>query len=88
MMGQQNPNFVVGFVRFVLDQGAGALAPGVANGKQVRETWQAVGRRLYGKDLFNRVMLEEIEARKRGGNHAEVGVSAVRGDQGQPAQAG
>lgn len=67
--------FVVGFVRFVIERGAGAIAPTQADGKP--ETWQAVGRRLYGVSLFNQVLTDELAAIAAskvtsGATHAEV----------------
>lgn len=55
--------FVTGFVRFVINKGHKAVAP-TFDAKGRPESWQAVGRRLYGADLFNQVMQREIAARK------------------------
>lgn len=78
--------FVRGFARFVILRGSGAKAPAV-DGQEKAETWQAVGRRLYGESLFNEVLREEIEA-QRGAKHAKSRISSVRGDQGEVCPAG
>lgn len=77
--------FVAGFARFVIGRGEGALAPTLVNGKQ--ETWQAVGRRLYGAQLFSEVLRRELAARKEALSAAS-GLPPVRGDQGQGTQSG
>lgn len=66
-MSAINPEFVRGFARMVISKGYGAKAPVTQrdkHGKDIIETWQDVGRRLYGKDVFNAVLCEEIEAKK------------------------
>lgn len=66
-MSQPNPEFVRGFARLVIDKGFGAIAPTTQkdkHGRPLQETWQDVGRRLYGRELFNTVLKEEIAARK------------------------
>jgi hypothetical protein len=59
----QNPEFARGFARKVLDLGHGAVTGQVdSSGKPV--TWQARGRELFGAEVFNQAMRDEIAARK------------------------
>lgn len=71
--------FVVGFVRFVLEQGLEVKAPRVTG--RPEETWRKTGRRLYGEELFEATLAAEVEARRKA--RAERPVPAVRGDQGK-----
>lgn len=82
---ERRRQFVTGFARFVIDQGSGALAPTKEGAKP--ESWQAVGRRLYGTELFNETLQREIAVRKEQA-HAESGLSPVRGNQGADAGTG
>lgn len=82
---ERRRQFVTGFVRFVIDRGSGAAAPAKEGAKP--ESWQAVGRRLYGADLFNDTLQRELAARKEQA-HAEERISSLRGDQGTDAQGG
>lgn len=82
---ERRRTFVTGFVRFVIDRGSGALAPTKEGAKP--ESWQAVGRRLYGAELFNETLQRELAARKETAN-AESGISPVRSDQGEVPGAG
>lgn len=82
---ERRQQFVVGFARFVIDRGSGALAPTQDKGKP--ESWQAVGRRLYGTELFNETLQRELAARQEQA-HAESAIPPVRGDQGEDAGTG
>lgn len=82
---ERRHQFVTGFVRFVIDRGSGAAAPAKEGAEP--ESWQAVGRRLYGTELFNDTLQRELAARKEQA-HAESGLSSIRSDQGEAPQAG
>lgn len=62
---ERKVKFVRGFVRFVISQGYGAKCPSIKDDKGAPITWQQRGRQMYGKDLFDTVMREELAARKR-----------------------
>lgn len=83
---QDRKQFVRGFARFVIEKGHGAVSPR-KNEKGKLMSWQGVGRLLYGADLFNTVFREEL-TKLNGDPHAESGLSPVRGDQGEGAEAG
>lgn len=51
--------FLPAFAEFVFKQGYGAVSPIKINGKP--ERWQDCGRRLWGKDHFNREFEKVIE---------------------------
>lgn len=54
------PGQMKSFAQFVLEKGHGAMAPVMrVDGKEVRETWQARGRRLFGQ-RFVAVMEQAI----------------------------
>lgn len=60
---EERKRFVVGFVRFVLERGLKTQAP-PTQGKKV-ETWWDVGRRLYGRELFDSTLDIEVQARRQ-----------------------
>lgn len=65
-MKRHNPEFVRGFARLVITKGYGAKAPPTQkdrNGQMIEETWQDVGRRIYGASVFNAVLKEELARR-------------------------
>lgn len=76
--------FVLGFVRFVLERGLKTLAP-QRQGKPP-ETWRDTGRRLYGTELFEATLAAEVEARRQA--HAERPVPSIRGNKVQDAERG
>lgn len=76
---ERRRTFVTGFVRFVIDRGSGAVAP--AKEGAVPESWQAVGRRLYGVELFNETLQRELAARKEQSD-AKERIPDVRGGEG------
>lgn len=82
---ERRQQFVTGFVRFVIERGSGALAP--AKEGATPESWQAVGRRLYGADLFNETLRRELATRKEQ-PHAEERIPDVRGREGEVPGAG
>lgn len=59
--------FVRGFVRFVIRQGHGALCSIEDPKTRTPITWQARGRQLYGAELFNDAMREELVRMKEQG---------------------
>lgn len=56
--------FLDGFAEYVFKQGYGAAAPNRHNGKL--ESWQDVGRRLWGKEHFNQAFERVIERSRAG----------------------
>lgn len=54
----QKRDLARGFARFVIKMGHGALAP--SSTPERRVTWQQKGRELYGRELFNEVLREEL----------------------------
>lgn len=84
---EERKQFVRGFARLVIRQGPGALC-GVLDAKTKQPiTWQTRGRQLYGVRLFNETFREEL-ARREEWDHAEGGLSTIRGDQGKDALGG
>jgi len=65
-------DLVRGFARFVLKQGRGATCPTPHKNNQPK-TWQQRGRELYGAELFNSVLREEIERMKQEANGTRSG---------------
>lgn len=53
--------FIDGFADYVVKQRFGALTPVKPYGMRQPETWQACGRRLWGKTHFNEAMKRAIE---------------------------
>lgn len=53
---------VKGFAKFVINQGYMAVAPPDRDGS-VR-SWQQVGRDLFGEEVFNKAVREELERRR------------------------
>lgn len=82
---ERRRQFVTGFARFVIERGSGAVAPTQDKGKP--ESWQAVGRRLYGTELFNETLQREITTRKEQAD-AKSRLPPIRGDQGADAATG
>lgn len=65
-MTEQRKQLARGFARFVIRQGSGACCPHpYEKGPHAGEpkTWQARGREIYGIELFNQVMREELATR-------------------------
>lgn len=56
--------FLPAFAEFVFRQGYGAAAPNKHNGKP--ESWQDCGRRMWGKEHFNREFEKVIERSRAG----------------------
>lgn len=53
--------FIDGFADYVVKQGFGAVTPVKPYGMRQPETWQACGRRLWGKKHFDEAMRRAIE---------------------------
>lgn len=83
---ERRRTFVTGFVRFVIDRGSGATAPAKDGAKP--ESWQAVGRRLYGTSLFNDTLQRELAARKEKADAPGQSVPSIRADQAENAGKG
>lgn len=62
--------FLNGFAEYVFKQGYGAAAPNKNNGKL--ESWQDVGRRLWGKECFNKAFEQVIERSRAAKTHTRT----------------